>query len=83
LHWYSFHDTSKVCRLWRITWQLADVTPYCLELPAKPLQRLCIVPESQQLVYQTRHDIPAQGEARGSIAILLALEPGPLEKWLV
>jgi hypothetical protein len=59
------------------------MTPDGLQLPAEPLDRFCVVLENQQLVYETCDDVPAERQARRGVAVLLALEPGSLEKWLV
>jgi hypothetical protein len=59
------------------------VTPYSLQLPAKSFQRFRIVLENQQLVHQASHNVPGERQTRRRVAIMLALEPGALEEWLV
>ena len=53
--------SAEVGSFGRVPRQVTDMTPHRFELPAKPFQRLCITPENQQLVYQTRHNVPAEG----------------------
>jgi hypothetical protein len=52
-------------------------------LPAKCLGQLRIASKHPQLVHEARHDVTAQSQPRRYVPVLLALEPGTLEEWLV
>jgi len=63
--------------------QITHVTTNGLELPAKRLNQLGVTIQQEQLVYEPGDHIAAQRKARGRVPVLLTLDPGALEKWLV
>jgi hypothetical protein len=73
-------DAAKVRRLGCIGGQITQVTTDGGDLPGEPFLRLHTLEAGQQAVHQPGHDVRAQGESRRMLAVVLALDPGPLQK---
>jgi hypothetical protein len=69
-----------VSALWRITWQVRQVAPDCRKLPCKTVLRLHSLEPGEKSVHQSGDDVGTEREARRVLPVVLAFDPGALQK---
>ena len=73
-------DPAKVSALGRFAREIRQVTPDRRKLPCETFVRFHPLEPGEQSVHQSGDDVGTERQARAVLPVVLAFDPGPLQK---